>query len=297
MHVDKNKRNAIIGTILFHVLLLVALVFLALRTPLPLPGEQGVEVNFGYAAQGMGAVAGQSVKPKLIQPKLKKTQKVEKKSAPSRPKPALDKVKDLTQETEKAPSLKKEKIVKHNVKQVLKKKIVTKPVEKKVQPGLEKKKRIMPDVVTKKKKEIPPKPVLNKRALFKVPVSEKTQGQGVTKGLSDQGKQKGSENSNAYKGKGGEGHGVSYSLGDRGARFIDKPSSSFTEQGTVVVKIWVNPQGKVIKAMVYAKGTTVVDENLRRMAVKAALNSSFSGDAAAPAEQIGTITYHFILKK
>jgi len=64
-----------------------------------------------------------------------------------------------------------------------------------------------------------------------------------------------------------------------------------------VVRIEVNPQGKVAHARVFAKGTTVVSENLRQLAVRAAKNSLFSTDPTAPGIQIGTITYHFILKR
>ena len=46
MKVDKDRRRGMIGTITVHVLLLVFILLAALRTPLPLPGEEGVEVNF-----------------------------------------------------------------------------------------------------------------------------------------------------------------------------------------------------------------------------------------------------------
>jgi len=289
MHLDKNNRKALIGTILFHGLLILALMFLALRTPLPLPGEQGVEVNLGYADQGAGMLAKQIP---IAKPIVKKEEKVVQNTPEPKPAPKTAKTKILTQDTEEAPSLvkKKAKPIKPKPKLVKKKIIVVKekPVEKKAEKPKEK--------VVKKVIEAP-KPVVNQRALFKVPAGEKNQGQGISQGPGDQGKPKGFEKSKSYTGKGGEGHGISYNLGDRGARFLDKPSSSFNEQGTVVVKIWVSPKGGVVDAKVYAKGTTVVDKNLRNMAVRAALNSSFSSDPGAPAEQIGTITYHFILKK
>jgi len=50
----KSRITAIAGTILFHALMLLSLLLLALRTPLPLPGEEGVEVNLGYSDEGMG---------------------------------------------------------------------------------------------------------------------------------------------------------------------------------------------------------------------------------------------------
>jgi len=63
MDEKKAKRKGIIGTVLFHVLLLVALLFLALRTPLPLPGEEGVEVSLGDAVTGSGLTQPEKIKP------------------------------------------------------------------------------------------------------------------------------------------------------------------------------------------------------------------------------------------
>jgi len=57
---DKDRRRGMIGATVVHLLLLVALVFLALRTPLPLPGEEGVEVNLGYDDAGFGDIQTES---------------------------------------------------------------------------------------------------------------------------------------------------------------------------------------------------------------------------------------------
>ena len=286
MSLDKNKRVALLITLLFHVAVVIALLFMALRTPLPLPGEEGVEVNLGMADAGAGM---QPLQPKIVKPEPKTEKKVEKKTPVLPPKPEQVPAKTVTQNTEPAPALEKKKPVasKTSKKKVIKEeKVLPKTVVKK--PNTE---------VKKESPKKPARPVVNKKALFRLPVGDKIQGQGDKKGSTDQGKMRGDKTSQSYSGRGGQGHGISFSLGDRGALYLDKPSSKFTEQGTVVVKIWVNPKGKVVKAVVYAKGTTVVDDSLRKMAVAAARNSSFSSDPTAPSEQIGTITYHFILKK
>lgn len=49
----KNKIIAAIGTLLVHALVLLLLFLMAFRTPLPLPGEEGVEVDLGLYNQGM----------------------------------------------------------------------------------------------------------------------------------------------------------------------------------------------------------------------------------------------------
>jgi len=49
----KSRIAALAGTILFHGMLLFTLFLLALRTPLPLPDEEGVEVNLGYDSEAI----------------------------------------------------------------------------------------------------------------------------------------------------------------------------------------------------------------------------------------------------
>ena len=70
---NKNKIYGVIGTVVFHAIVLVLLFTLCFRTPLPLPGEAGVEVNLGMYAQGFGHEANQ---PEETEP-VKETPKVE----------------------------------------------------------------------------------------------------------------------------------------------------------------------------------------------------------------------------
>jgi len=290
MKLDKDKWKALLGTIIFHGLLVLALMFLALRTPLPLPGEQGVEVSLGTSGTGLGKEAMQTprktLKPKPLPKQLSQPGKPEPKP---RPKPAVSKQENLTQNVEPAPALKKKKTTK--------KKKPIKPEKKKLIKKQVKEKKDTARVIQKTPPPQKSRPKVNPRALFRLAPGVKTQGKGVTNGSGNQGTPYGFMKSNALKGRGGRGHGISFSLGNRGAKFLAKPTASFSEQGTVVVRIEVNPQGKVVNARVYAKGTTVVSEKLRQMAVNSAKNSLFSADPSAPAIQIGTITYHFILKR
>ena len=57
---QKNKREAIIGTIAFHVALALLLFIFAFRTPLPLPEELGVLVDFGGGGGGGGETGKQT---------------------------------------------------------------------------------------------------------------------------------------------------------------------------------------------------------------------------------------------
>lgn len=290
MKLDGNKRKALIGTILFHALIVLALLFLALKTPLPLPGEQGVEVSIGTENPGSGNQI-KATTPAKPQPEKEQKKKTVVTPPPTKKAPQ----KDLTQDVEKAPALPKKKatVKKKPTPIKKKKKEVTKPVKK--TPPAETQKK--PKPVVKQHKVEKPKPVVNQRALFKLSKNQSNEGRGTDNGNNEMGSPHGIEQSTNFMGKGGKGNGISYSLGGRGARYIDKPNASFNEQGIVVVEIWVNPDGKVVHAQISAKGTTVVDEHLRNIALQSALNSTFVGDPSAPAKQIGTITYTFILKR
>jgi hypothetical protein len=50
----KKNRRGILGTFGFHALLIIVLVVCSFRTPLPLPEEQGILIDFGDSETGMG---------------------------------------------------------------------------------------------------------------------------------------------------------------------------------------------------------------------------------------------------
>lgn len=49
-----NKRKALVGTILFHLGLLVCFIFLGLTYQIPPPPEEGITINFGFDDMGSG---------------------------------------------------------------------------------------------------------------------------------------------------------------------------------------------------------------------------------------------------
>lgn len=81
-------------------------------------------------------------------------------------------------------------------------------------------------------------------------------------------------------------------LGGRGvsvsADGIDCPSP-----GKVTVKIWVDPQGRVIKAELVPGSTTITDASVRNQCVSRARSAKVSPKPDAPAEQYGTVTFTF----
>lgn len=256
----KDKTIAVIGTLLVHALILLVLFLMAFRTPLPLPGEEGVEVDLGLYNQGMGQV--QPDKPAIPQ-----------QAAPAQPQEdesTKSKEEIVTQGTEEAPSITPEK------KETPKKENEVKPKEQPDKP-----------VET-------PQQTVDPRALFKG--SDKAQdggSEGITGQPGDQGNPNGLAGVKKYDGQGGQGNGTGYDLGGRGAKSLQRPSKDFPEEGHIVVEIWVDRDGNVVRTSI-AKGTDIANKEMRNMAQEAAIRSKFVPDPTAPEEQKGTITYTFV---
>ncbi|MBN2236028.1 MAG: hypothetical protein JW729_00625 [Bacteroidales bacterium] len=277
----KDKYSAGIGTILFHALLVLALFFMALRTPLPLPEEEGVEVNLGYSEVGR---MEEQMQPEEIQaPPPEQVQE----QIPEQEEAVKETVKEeiVQQETEEAPA-----IVEKKEKKPEPKKEVEKVVEK---PKEEKKPDPIPDPPKEEKK---PEPVVDTRLLYtgkKATGSEGNDTQAGGKGI-----ETGTPQADNYSGPGGLGtDGISYNLGDRKASNLPKPTYNSDDQGRINVSIWVDKNGKVIRTEILQKGTTVSDISLRNMAQNAAMKAVFAPDPTAPEIQKGTITYNFIKLK
>jgi TonB family protein len=91
------------------------------------------------------------------------------------------------------------------------------------------------------------------------------------------------------------GNGIGYKLGGRGSVSFKKPDNPTQKDGTVVVDIWVNRAGKVIRAKSGARGSTTTNPILQKQAEEAALKAKFKADSNAAFEQKGTMTFVFIL--
>ena len=257
----KNRTIAAIGTLLVHALVLLVLFLMAFRTPLPLPGEEGVEVDLGLYNQGMGLV--QPDQPAIPEPATP--------PPPQEDQNEKSKEEIVTQDTDETPAIPK----------------VNKEKETKKQPEVKPEKQPEPPVES-------PKPTVNQKALFKGPSKAQDGGsEGITGQPGDQGNPNGMTDVKKYDGQGGQGNGPGYSLGGRGAKSLQRPSADFPEEGHVVVAIYVDRDGNVVRAEI-AKGTDVTNKEMHNMALEAARRSKFTPDPTAPEEQKGTITYTFV---
>lgn len=136
-------------------------------------------------------------------------------------------------------------------------------------------------------------PEINRAALFTGRRNQNsgTGSQGQSTGTGDQGKPDGNPNSSNYSGNGGTGG--SYSLAGRSAVSLPKPQYNSNQQGTVVVRIWVDQQGRVTRAEYEPKGSNTSNGDLVSKAISAARKARFNADRNAQEEQRGTITYIF----
>jgi outer membrane biosynthesis protein TonB len=135
----------------------------------------------------------------------------------------------------------------------------------------------------KKEEKKPAEPTINQNALFSKGKVKKGNGgsQGISKG------------SGSGAGGNGDGKGVSFNLGGRGAKELVPPASTTTEVGKVVVEIFVDREGNVVRAKKILNGTNIFDENLHRICEQAAMKCKFAANQNAPELQKGTITYRF----
>lgn len=213
---DKHKLYGILATVAFHAIAVVLLFNLCFRTPLPLPGEAGVEVNLGMYAEAMSQQDDMTTSQEIEETT---SQQVEESTSE-------DVEEDILSEDENIPSIEEVEET-EEVEEVVEEVVEEKPVVN--QRALFQ--------VNKKKQETPSEGSSN----------EVVGEQGSPNGLKD---------IERYVGHGGSGDGPSYDLGGRGAKSISSPSKDISEEATIVVDIWVDKEGRVQRAEIGKGTTT-----------------------------------------
>ncbi len=298
---DHGHMRGIIATVLFHAGVIGLLLLMGLHTPLPLPEEQALLINFGTDEGGTGLVEPAPAPTTPPPPPPQKKTPVEEAQQPSE--------KIETQDFEEAAAVesgKKKEADKPSAEE-LKKKKQEEEAKKKAQEELERKRR--EEEARRKREEEERRRRLEeerkkqeilqrtKNAFSKAKGTGNTSSEGETGTPGNQGQPEGSPQAGAHSGTpGGGGKGISYSLAGRTPIRLPKPEYNYQEEGIVVVEVTVDRNGNVTKAIPGVKGSTTLNEYLLSVAKKAALASKFDRKPDAPAYQKGTITYHFILK-
>lgn len=268
---DKHKLFGVAMTIAFHAIVIVLLLALCFRTPLPLPGEAGVEVNLGMYAEAKSQQGNQSV-----------SQQDHSKTTSKQVEEVKEVKEDILSEDDETPSINE----------------TPKDIEEVEEVKETEEVKDTEDVV-EEEEIVKEEPVVNQRAMFQVPKNKQnisSEGNS-TEGIGEQGSPNGLKDIERYEGNGGSGGGPAYDLGGRGAKSIASPGrDNVSEEGKVVVDIWVDKDGRVQRTEI-GKGTTITNSEMRALALQAAKNSIFNKDENAADLQKGTITYTFIIRQ
>ena len=262
----KNNIRGLTGTFIFHATLLAVIFYFGFITPLPLPDEQGILINFGENDIGAGEEEPAEQITQQVPPTV--SESIQEEVEPEQ----------MTQDFQEAPVVeKKEKEVKKEPEENIKQK----------EPA--------PEEV--KKEEVTERREADPRSLFpgKSPDSPSTsEGTGYEAG--NMGDPAGQAETGSYDGTGQGQEGISFSLTGRIAQSLPVPEYNYQRGGIVVVEITVNKDGRVTEAIPGVRGSTTLDEYLLRVAKNAAFSARFDRKPDAPAFQRGTITYHFKLQ-
>lgn len=275
---QKNKIRAGIITILIYAFLIIVMLWIHFRTPIPPYPEggggpgMGIEVNLGMDDAGMGEPVDNALNPASAQ-----AENISREN---------DDI--LTSEDEESET-------------------ITEIPEKKKQKSKEPQKD--DSKKTQKENIVINEPVLNQKALF--PAQPKN-NEGNTGTPGQQGNKNGRSDSPLFTGEGDGsgggtgggagtgigadiGDGISFSLDGRRPSFLKKPEYKGQSEGKVVVEITVDKNGKVTSARPGVAGSTILDEDLLQVAREAALQSKFTPKPDATVQK-GKITYRFMLQ-
>lgn len=263
------KREGILGTLIFHIALLLVFIYFGFSTPLPLPAEEGILINFGDSEIGSG-----QVEPRVS----RQSQQAAQSPAPQPTRPSENQV--MTQDYEDAPSVKAAPEQPERTTEKKTSETTPQPQQEK-QPEPEK-----------------PERQVNQNALYRGrnQNTDQSSSEGATYQGGNQGSPTGSiDSKDRTLGLSLGGGGISVSLEGRNPQNLPKPDYTQQVEGKVVVKITVDRNGNVTQAVPGVKGSNTLDNYLLNAAKRAALRAKFDRKPGGPAYQQGTITYNFKL--
>ena len=266
---DKNRVYGIVGTVIFHGLILLWLIFTYMTFNRP-QELGGILVNFGYVDEGSG----------LFEPNINPSGDVlveePTTAAVEIPKPQPEKqvlAQDIEQSVSVADAKKKEE-------------------ERKRKQDEERRKA---ENERKRREEQANADAINRMAAGAFSTNSQQSSQGSsTSGNNNQGSPFGNSNTGSNQGIGGTGGGTSFSLEGRMAEGLPRPATSISEEGRIVVNITVNSAGNVIFAEIGA-GTNIGNTTMRRASIEAAKKSKFNAIQKSN-NQMGSITYRYSLR-
>lgn len=297
-----DKTFGAVGTVLFHLALLVLLFVMGIKS-IPME-EEGILVNFGDSPTGSGPSEPVRNMPSAPETTPPAAQSVPASTPPSTAEPV--KQRNITQEYEKTAAMAAEE----KARQAAEKKRLAeaqkeyeeaqrqKQIEEEKRKAAEEAERQRLAEEQRKKEEMQRQAAAIRNATSQAFSKSNGSGtsEGETQGSGNQGYVTGDPSSDSRTGTGLGSSGNSFSLAGRSlSGSLPRPEYNLQEEGIVVVEITVDKNGVVTDAQPILKGTTTQNSYLWREAKAAALKARFNSSASAPAYQKGTITYRFVL--
>jgi outer membrane biosynthesis protein TonB len=271
---NKHKYSGLVGTMIIHGLLALVLFFIVIYPPNPPLESMGMMMSLGE--ENMGGPSEVPVENPMPEENYTPISEQTETSAPE----------PITQETDESIAL-PQKVEKKEVKEKTEKKVIKEektPVVKNSSPVL----------------DLPRK--VDQRSLFK----KSNNSQGGNGGFGDgdvpgnEGRPDGDPNGSpdgqgggfAGNGKGSDGP-LKFELEGRSMKKLPSVEDNSKSIGKVVVRIVVDREGNVIKAVPGQPGSTTIEGALLEKAKQGALQTKFSPKSQGPEEQYGYITFVF----
>lgn len=276
----RSKITGIIGTVTIHAIVLVLLFILTISKP-EMDEEGGVPVMLGNTALAQGNASPYAMTEVDIMPESENGSIPEPPANDTEPKQPL-----ITQPDESAIKVKENSITEPERKPVTVREEKVETPDEKTKEQIEAEKRAAAERAAAEA-------AANKVAgAFGKGTQMGSKGTATSeKGI--QGNKEGNSDSGKVTGIGGYGQ---YDLGGRkiGKEGLPLPVYNVQDEGRVVVTIWVNPAGQVVRTAINKRTNTTVAA-LREAAEEAARKARFLPIEGVD-DQIGTITYFFKLK-
>lgn len=276
MKFNKDGLYSLLGSVGFHLLILLVLSLTILSTVVP-EEDSGVLVNFGNVDEAAGT----------FEPLNTGQEPMEETTPPPPPTPAVETAKEelVTQDVEESVALAEAKKKKEEQR---KKEEAIKREQDRIQKEKLEQQRLAD---AQRQKELA---IKNKvaGAFGAGSAAGSSQGSGET-GSGNQGSPFGNSDHGANDGVGGYG---SFSLNGRsiGAGGLPRPAYTIQEEGRIVINITVDPKGNVIFAEI-GKGTNIDNASMRKSALEAARRAKFNSISGSN-NQSGSITYRYSLR-
>jgi len=305
----KLNGRGLVGTIIYHVLLLLLLLFAGLTFPVPPPEEEGILVNFGTDATGAGdyepsgddqqagdpelpvAEAQEEVQEEAPEP----VQQVIRETPPPTPR-VVEQTQDVEEtKVKEPPKPTPEELERQHQAELERQRQAELERQRLEQERIERERREEEERIERERQQQAQR-INNagRNAFGNQGVGETEGSQGVTSGSGNQGDPNGSPDADRYDTGGGLGNGISF--GGLGSRRVvgslPKPNLSgcdVTQKIEITVNIQVDRDGNVVNVSFGPR--TFQDNCIDEMVIAAAKLSKFSPDQNANFRENGWIKY------